>query len=253
MARRLITRFLDVNDIPALLQLESRQWDATQAADASTLHKRLQAHPDLCIGAFCARTDEALASLFLRPINEHDIRNARSWADCAGHDRSNTPGAPHGLFGISLTSISPQAGSAVFAFLWPHALKNGWRNGYLGSPIPGLKRALEEDPDLDVEVYARSLRGNLPRDPQLRYYHQMGFPEIIAVVPDYFPHAQSLDYGVLLRGTVPLSQFCPLWRLLPIGVLERVLGWIARRLESMHASPTGRRSRVLSRAKESMS
>lgn len=46
------------------------------------------------------------------------------------------------------------------------------------------------------------------QDPQLRYYWQKGFKTIVACKPDYFPHAASLDYGVVVRG----ASRCRPWR-----------------------------------------
>jgi hypothetical protein len=65
-------------------------------------------------------------------------------------------------------------------------------------------------------------RQGLPLDPQLRYYHRRGFTRIVAVKPGYFPHARSLDHGVLLRGSVPLASLGPLWRSLPLTATERI-------------------------------
>lgn len=226
MPRSLITRFLHLNDIPALLRLEARQWNISQAADASALRTRLNASPNLCVGVFCPHTGEALASLFMKPIAQSDIKNARNWAECGSS--SDTSSVTKSLFGISLTSVDPLAVSSIFEFFWPYALKNGWKNIYLGSPIPGLKRALADDPELDIESYVHSRRRKLPRDAQLRYYYHKGFTDIITVLPNYFPHEASLDYGVLIRGDVPLSWLCPVWSILPIRRLQKILGWIAR-------------------------
>lgn len=220
----LVTRFLTLEDIPRLLELETRQWMDHQAADAQTLRQRIEAHPQLCVGSFCARSGEALASLFMRPIDPFEIQHARSWADCAAARPGRTANdSTNSLFGISLTSVNPDAASALFDFFWPHALKGGWRDIYLGSPIPGLAKALLANPGLDVERYVHSRRGGLPRDAQLRYYHRKGFKQIVAVVPDYFPHEASMNYGVLLRGKVPLSTSLPVWELMPKRMLQAVL------------------------------
>ena len=90
MTRRLTSRFLAPNDIPALLELESRQLTSDQAADAGALRLRLLAHPDLCVGFFCSATGKALASLFMKPIAHSAIRSARRWEECAavGHQRA---------------------------------------------------------------------------------------------------------------------------------------------------------------------
>lgn len=219
-----VTRFLTVSDIPALLRLERRQWEAHQAASPETLRQRIENHPQLCMASFCAQSGEALASLFMRPISQQEIQQARTWTDCSvGASPGPTGQRRCSLFGISLTSVEPQAALALFDFFWPHALKNGWRDIYLGSPIPGLQRALATDPQLDVHTYVHAKRGGLPRDTQLRYYHRKGFQEIVSVLPDYFPHEASLNHGVLLRGHVPLSQLNPLWALLPMELLQALL------------------------------
>ncbi len=223
-----IARFLTLEDVPALLRLESRQWTQVQAASAYALNARLRAHPDLCVGVFDPRTGEAMASLFMKPIVHADVLRARCWGDCAADGRPHTAGDTNCLFGVSLTSVDPQAVEALFEFFWPYALKNNWREIYLGSPAPGLKRALACEPTLDVATYVHSRRNGLPRDPQLRYYYQKGFTDIVAVLPDYFPHAESLDYGVLIKGAVPLSRYFVVWKHIPFGAIQALLCQITR-------------------------
>ena len=225
-ARRTITtRFLRPSDLPALLALERRQWTARQAADAATLLQRMRAHPDLCVGAFCMDTGEALASLFMKPASRATIESARCWEDCARIGAGHAQGEPaHALFGISLTSVDGDAAWALIRFFWPHALKAGWREIYIGSPMPGFRRARELQHHLSAEHYAHTRRRGLPADPQLRYYHRKGFKEIVAVRPGYFPHDASLDHGAVLRGRIPLARWSPLWRRLPLPVLQRFSG-----------------------------
>jgi hypothetical protein len=203
-SNRFITRFLNAADIPTLLRLEAQQWDDVQAADAQAMQKRLLAHPELCVGTFCVQTGEALASLFLKPFAPEQIDQVRRWTDCAdgAHLHPVAANSTRSLFGISLTSVDQHAINALGAFFWPHALKQGWREVYLGSPMPGLRLAMHQDASLNANDYARAKRGRsrVPRDVQLRYYHQKGLLDIVAVLPDYFPHQESLDYGVLLRG-----------------------------------------------------
>lgn len=224
-ARSIVTCFLQPGDLPALLALERRQWTARQAADAAMLRHRIEAHPDLCVGAFCADTGEALASLFMKPTTRETIKRARCWEDCARlgepQQQQQRRSRTRSLFGISLTSVDGQAAWSLIRFFWPHALKQGWREIYLGSPMPGLRRAREMEQQLAAEHYARARRGGLPLDPQLRYYHRKGFKEIVAVRPGYFPHEDSLDHGAVLRGRVPLATLWPLWRRLPLPLLQR--------------------------------
>ncbi|MCH8618860.1 hypothetical protein [Undibacterium sp. TS12] len=225
MSLTIVPRFLTIDDISTLLELESRQWTSNQAASADKLRKRLLDYPKLCLGAFCSHTGKALASLFMRPISPEEVAHARRWEDCVEAAHDSTERKTSSLFGISLTSVEPRAVAALFSFFWPHALKNGWRQIYLGSPIPGFKRALENNPSLDANTYAHSQArgGKLPFDPQLRYYYGKGFTRIVAVLPDYFPHDASLDHGVLIQGTVPLSQLWLVWQRLPFKILKVIL------------------------------
>jgi hypothetical protein len=227
----LTTRFLSIVDLPALLRLEGRQWNDQQAADADSMRRRIEAHPELCVGTFCQRTGEALASLFMKPVRPESIERARNWHECARLDDSAHAIGTRSLFGISLTSVDGAAAWALIRFFWPHALRAGWREIYLGSPLPGLARALRERPALEPAHYASQTRGGMPRDPQLRYYHRRGFKQLVAVRPDYFPHAQSLDHGAVLRGVIPLSNLWPLWRRMPLSTLRAMSGLVSRLLE----------------------
>jgi hypothetical protein len=42
------------------------------------------------------------------------------------------------------------------------------------------------------------------------------------VRPGYFPHEDSLDHGVVLRGRIPLARLWPLWQRLPLPLLQRM-------------------------------
>ncbi|OOG40011.1 hypothetical protein B0B52_14520 [Polaromonas sp. A23] len=217
------TRFLLAADIPALLALENQKWEPEQAATADEMSVRIARYPQLCLGAFDASTGEALASMFMKPTSRDLLMQSANWQECA---RTQAEETDMELFGISFSSIHPEAGDALFEFFWPHALKAGWRHIYLGSPLPGFKKWLDRNPGGSVYRYVHGGRRTgrrgtvLPLDPQLRYYKQRGFREIMYIRPDYFPHEASHDYGVVIRGTVPLSLASPLWRRLPISWLN---------------------------------
>lgn len=210
---------LSPRDVPALLDLEREKWDGEQAASRTDLDARIGTHPELSMGAFCPCTGRALASLFLKPVADDFWQRADTWRECADAPPSNDG---HSLFGISLSSREPAAVDALFEFFWPHALKSGWRYIYLGSPVPGLQDWLRRHRKGRVEDYVKRRRAGLPADPQLRYYHSRGFKEIVCVKPGYFPHARSLDHGVILRGTIPLSTLAPVWRALPLHSTQRI-------------------------------
>lgn len=212
-------RFLGRRDLPALMELEREKWNDDQAASQDDLCARIDAHPDLAVGAFCTRSGRLLASLFMRPVADDFYRHVQTWDDCV---RAPLPATSSTLFGISLSSRNGDGVEALLKFFWPIALKRGWRHIYLGSPVPGLRDWLAEHPEGRVEDYVQAQRAGLPLDPQLRYYRSRGFSKIVAVKANYFPHERSLDYGVLLRGTIPLSILNPLWSAMPLPSLRRV-------------------------------
>lgn len=212
-------------DIDALMTLERRQWSGEQLPSEETLLARIHSHPRWCLGVFCTISGDALASAFLIPINAADMHKAKSWGYCT--QLAIEGSAPmNALFGVSLTSIDPEAGRAIFEHLLPRALKAGFTEVYLGSPIPGFARAKARNGDLTAEQYVRKKRrcGKRPADPQLFYYYNHGCHDIIRVCEDYFPHKASLDYGVIVRGYLPLSEFIFIWRRLPLPVLLALSG-----------------------------
>jgi hypothetical protein len=223
--RSFITRFLRVGDIPALLDLERRQWTAEQAADSADFRARIDAHPDFCGGAFCTRTGELLASVFAKPTNDAEWTAPGNWAqsaDLSGRSAEKSPQQKRTrcMFGISLTSVDPGAAVQLLAFYYLYLLKRGYSEIFLGSPMPGLKRYLERHPDASVETYARTTRSGLPLDPQLRYYHGKGWKEIVAIRENYFPHEASCDYGAILKANVPFRHLALLFRFVPVPMLR---------------------------------
>lgn len=216
---RVHARFLTDRDLPALLELEQEKWTDVQAASRAQLQARIDAHPDLAVGAFCSRSGRLLASLFMRPVADDFHRCVATWEDCT---LLPSPATGTTLFGISLTSRDQAGVTALLKFFWPYALKRGWRYIYLGSPVPGLRDWMAAHPEGHVEDYVHARRRGLPLDPQLRYYASRGFDKIVSIKRDYFPHERSLDYGVLLRGTVPLSILRPVWSALALPTIQRI-------------------------------
>lgn len=222
-------RFLRLGDVEALVELEQVKWDEEgQAADGAEMAARIQAYPYLSIGVFDT-AGAALASLFMKPMVMDELRTAATWSDCARVETA-VPAATSSLFGISLSSVDADAVMAMLEFFWPYALKHGWRDIYLGSPMPGLRAWKCANPDTPADVYMREERHGLPRDPQLRYYHGKGFKDIVSCKPNYFPHAASLDHGAVLRGRIPLSAGAPLWRLVPLSWLRQMRHLLLRLL-----------------------
>ncbi len=220
-------RHLTLPDLGRLMILEKKQWDQDQLPTEKQLAQRIICHPELCFGAFCIKSDDALASLFLKPVNSQKFAGPITWQDCARVESvaSKKPSFKT-LFGISFTSIDPLAADLIFAHGYGYLLKRGCHSIVLGSPIPGYKKAYEKD-GIGVEEYVNRkhpFRSTLPYDPQLRYYHSRGFRHIISIQKDYFPHEPSCNYGVIIEGRVPLRKLSFLWRLLP----ESWIGYCCR-------------------------
>ncbi len=225
LAAEPLARHLTVDDVPALVALEAEKWTAEQAATGEEMAERIMCHPDLSIGAFCPVTGKVVASLFMKPVVSSFWEHARNWQDCA---MGVTPVRTSSLFGISLSSSRPEGVAAMLAFFWPLALAAGWRDVYLGSPIPGWRDWQARHPGRSVNEYvlSKNLRG-LPIDPQLRYYAGRGFKEVICVKREYFPHAASRNVGVILRRKVPLSRWTPVWRGLKPASTRQFTQWLA--------------------------
>ncbi len=222
-----VARYLTLCDLAKILCLEAEKWDRHQAAERDELAARIEAFPDLCVGAFCPDSGRLLASLFMKPTSADFWKHCRNWKECAD---GATPISTASLFGISLSSRSAAGVDAILRFFWPHALAGGWRHIYLGSPIPGWRNWRAKHPGRSiVEYVGRTGSGGLPCDPQLRYYFARGFREVMCIKRNYFPHDASQDHGVILRGTVPLSGLAPVWRAMPTEHTQR----ITRRLSSL--------------------
>lgn len=214
-------RALTHADLPALTGLETEKWEPHQAATAEMMAQRIEDHPNLCLGAFCGRSGLLLSSLFMRPVAHDFWRDVRTWRDCL---RTPVPERATALFGISLSSRCPSGVQALLRFFWPQALHAGYRRIYLGSPVPGLRAWVDGGCGTlaTPERYVTARRGGQAIDPQLRYYQAQGFKDIVCVKTDYFGHAESLDVGVILGGTIPLSGLCTLWKSLPLSVVQRM-------------------------------
>ena len=235
MMSTLQTRFLEPKDLPALMALEHSKWEPDQAASSTMILERIRTYPELCVGTFCLRTGKALASLFMRPVNPAMFTAPTRWETAANMDSANTMHEhSRSLFGISLSSSNAEAVKEIFEFFYPRALKAGWHDVYLGSPIPGFRKARQKNPNLSVWHYVHAKRrfySDEPQDPQLRYYFKKGFTHIVSIQENYFPHAESMDYGVILRKVISLSRPRPLWPVTPFFILESfstMRSWLAR-------------------------
>ena len=194
-------RLLRPDDVEGLMILEKAKWTHEQSASREGLIQRIEENPQLCAGAFSVDTGEVLTSLFAKPITAEKAHTALSWEECTVSESPHLS-VSRSLFGISLSSIDGDAVTAAFEFFFPHVRELGYREIYLGSPLPGLHAWKRRNPEVSVGDYVHAKRNGLPLDPQLRYYHGKGFQSIAAYKPNYFPHERSLDYAAVIRGDI---------------------------------------------------
>jgi len=192
-------RNLRLSDLDRVVEMERAKWDHEQAATAEELFDRIDQLPHLAAGAFDRDGDRLLASMFARPVTMATVHEAENWRACA-YAPLPPPGSTDCLFGVSLTSTSSSAAVALFRSFLPQLAVLGYRNLYGGSTVPGLREWIKANPEASPTAYARATNDDgMPLDRQLRYYYLNGFTRIVAVKPSYFPHPQSLDYGVVIH------------------------------------------------------
>lgn len=219
----IIVRFIKPDDIPALLELEHTRWNDSQAASTNEMLERINKYPEFSVGAFAAETGKALASLFTRPAYSHAIEQAKNWYECVHSEEKGTNKKSYdALYGISLSSCDKNAIELIMIFLFPIVLKYGIKKCYLGTPIPGLTTWMDHNPHKTVTEYIFDKQRKIPQDPQLRYYQTLGFKQIVAIKPDFFPHDASLNYGVLICGKVPFFQLAYIFKMVPFTWLHKL-------------------------------
>lgn len=200
----LTVRLLSNADLDALLALEHKKWEPSQCATREMLSTRLQHLDKTSWGAF--RPDgELVGSLFVMCKCRQRLAASTNWYETT-HGGIGFPqdDAPY-WFGISLTCDDIHAQSALFAFAMQRALEQGIRSVFLGSPVPGFAKARQQEPELSLQTYVSRTRSDkrggsaVPADPQLYYYHQRGFNQILAAHENYFEHAAALNCAALLE------------------------------------------------------
>ncbi|MGW4281960.1 hypothetical protein [Nocardia sp. NPDC004750] len=195
-------RNLRLSDLDQVVEMERAKWDREQAATAEELFERIDRLPEHAAGAFAPDGERLLASMFARPVTRETIRDAENWRACA-YAPLPPLGSTDCVFGVSLTSISAGAAEALFRSFLPQLAVMGYHHLYGGSTVPGLHEWIKANPEGSPISYVRTRNDDgTPLDRQLRYYYLNGFTTIVSVKPNYFPHPQSLDYGVVIHRSL---------------------------------------------------
>ncbi|MBV8056533.1 MAG: hypothetical protein JO071_14970 [Deltaproteobacteria bacterium] len=196
----MVTRSVTVEDVSRLRRLEVEKW-GKEGASEYTLTRRIQNTPGFCWATFDSR-GEALASCFVMGTTKQKILASKDWYETTddGTASSHEASSLH-WFGISLSSKSEHALADIAIYMALEVLRKGIRAVYLGSPMPGFARWKQANPMGTAMQYVTSwnlTKGKrLHIDPLLRSYVKAGF-EIVDVLPNYFPHARSLNWGALI-------------------------------------------------------
>lgn len=218
------TRTLAFQDIPMLRALEIEKW-GKEAATLNMLNQRIANAPGYSWGAFDIYGKKILASCFVMGVPAEKILASKSWYEVTNdglaeaHDQNSKT-----WFGISLSGSQPRAVRNVLANVLCKMLLEGVKEVYLGSPIPGFHEWKKNNQNQNADDYIQTWKTTGKRskhiDPLLEYYTHLGF-QIVCAKPDYFPHTESDNYGVLIKYKNPIWFLSSIIRLVPRSFLEK--------------------------------
>ncbi len=218
-------RQLTFKDLRSLEALEIKKW-GQNGASLNLLNSRIANSPNFSWAVFDDK-NEALASCFVMGSSHEKILNSKSWFESTDNGTAKTHDSEAKVwFGISLSGDHPPAVDLLLKEVCANLFRQGVQSVYLGAPIPGYSFWKEFNPKGSVEDYVHSFkivrRKKIYRDPLINYYCQLGF-KIVKVLPDYFPHEKSDDFGVLIRLDNPLAKLAPILRQLNKSTLHWIL------------------------------
>ena len=239
-------RLATPDDLEGIRAVDAAAWNEDVAFSADQLRAQLRRFPEGVLAAEALEPNghRIVGTLSLMRMQSSRLGSVRTWAQTTdnGYIRSHEADGD-AIFGVNL-SVWPHwqrrgIGAMLFGYAMAYALEQGIRCAAWGGRLPGLaefnrKRLATGQPLLSGQAYAalRDQKGR-PADDELRFYLSQPFVRQLAVLPDYFPDADSEDYGVLLQWANPLYglRLGWLYRVPFIGnLVARTLALLVRRL-----------------------
>jgi hypothetical protein len=203
---------MQVDDISRCIEIEKNAWVDPEAKEFSFKEKHflelIKVNPN---GQFIIEEKGAVVGFTNTQLIEFNYEDPelKSWEEICNGGLISKTHVPEGdtLFGINLSfskEASFIASGKLFAYVVSQMMKNGLRSVVLGSRIPSYHKYADE---MTAEEYVFAKRKNgKPLDPELHLYKKAG-GKFVKVVPNYFPDAQSHNYGVLVMMKNPLYSF----------------------------------------------
>lgn len=200
--KKIIYRTAAINDITKITKLEKKVW-GKQGATPEMILSRISTFRD---GVIVAEEELGIVgAVFFQIIDYKSTIDFKTWDNYTDNGLIQATHCSEGdtIFGVGL-SVLPnhrfkKIGSQLIAESINVAVKYNIRRGILGARIPNYCLF----PNIPVENYVklRNENGQLV-DPELRLYERFGL-QIKKILPEYFPDAQSRNYGVILEWENP--------------------------------------------------
>lgn len=223
--KRIIVRNTRLEDIPAAIKVEQAAWAPPWPQDcvftAEHLRSQIEMFPQGQISAFVweeERGEYVLAGFVTTMLMDYDLkgRPAISWDKItAGGFITNHNPLGNTIFAANL-SVSPDyprsgVSDALMYSVIKLCLELPRQKLMFGSRMPSYCKYADS---MSAEEYMWTRRkSGKPLDPEIRMYESAG-GQIVALVPNYIPDPESLDYGVLMVFHNPLKWF---WRVPLLG------------------------------------
>lgn len=203
-SRKIEIRQGNMDDIPAILDVERDAWGEESAATKEMFESRIKIFPQGVLVAVLNK--EIVGVVAVEKVNYDLEKNAYSWYEITDNGFIKKSHKENGdsLYGVDL-SVRPSfqrlgIGKKLLEGVADLAIRLNLKQGLLGGRIPGFHKYSDK---MNVEDYASLEKDGKPLDPEIRFYKKSGL-KIIKIISDYYKDPDSLNYGVLLQWKNPL-------------------------------------------------
>ena len=201
-------RIMETRDIEKCVEIENSAWIDPLAKEYSFTRNHfkelIRVNPN---GQFVIENNDVIVGFAnTQRINYNpESQKLKTWCEMCNSGYISKTHIPDGnfLFGINLSfdkSAPFSASGKMLAHILFYTVKNNIKGIVLGGRLPLYHKYANE---MTAEEYINAKRKNgKPLDPELYIYKKVG-AQPIKVIPNYFPDAESLNYGVLLVWNNP--------------------------------------------------
>jgi GNAT superfamily N-acetyltransferase len=200
-----INRFLD-----QVMKVEESAWPEELRASREKFLSRLTIFPE---GLIALKINDQIKGVSTSQISYFSYYDSSgnenyTWENLTdnGTIKSTHDHAGNALYIISIGVSEDVQGQGLGGKLLDEQKKLaqdlGLKYLFLGARIPGYKSYLENNGQISVEDYLKSVtKKGEPIDPEIRFYYRQGLRPV-RVVPNFEPDEQSLNFGVVMVSEV---------------------------------------------------